>query len=166
MKYIAKIGARKYKLEFSDNNGTVSLEDKPVPVDLVSLGSDHIYSLIIDHACYQLHIEPGADGYHMILGHKKLLVEVEDERHRLIRRLIKSPEKAAGQMEVKAPMPGLIVRLNVEEGQEVKPGDSLLIIEAMKMENEIRSKTAGVIKKLYKAEKDSVDKDSPLLLIE
>jgi pyruvate carboxylase subunit B len=166
MKYTATVGARKYELEIGDADRAVSLDDKPITMDLVSLGTDHLYSLIINHACYQLHLEPGPDGYNATLGQRKFLVEVEDERHRLIRGLIKTPEKAAGQLEVKAPMPGLIVRLNVEEGQKVKAGDSLLIIEAMKMENEIRSKKSGVVKKLFKAEKDSVDKDSPLLLIE
>ena len=63
-------------------------------------------------------------------------------------------------------MPGLIVKFNVEEGQAVKVGDSLVIIEAMKMENEIRSKTAGTVKKVLKAARDSVDKDALLLVIE
>ena len=68
--------------------------------------------------------------------------------------------------EIKAPMPGLILEINVKEGQDVKEGDPLLILEAMKMENVITSPREGVVKSLHVKQGETVDKDSLLIAFE
>jgi propionyl-CoA carboxylase alpha chain len=67
---------------------------------------------------------------------------------------------------IKCPMPGLIVSIDIEEGQSVEYGDKLCIVEAMKMENIIRSETSGVIKKIHCKEGDSLATDEVMIEFE
>ncbi|HBT39893.1 MAG: Biotin/lipoyl attachment domain-containing protein [Thermotoga sp. 50_1627] len=75
------------------------------------------------------------------------------------------PTPKAGGLEVKAPMSGLIVRVNVSEGQQVKRGQTLLVLEAMKMENDIISEHDGTVLKVLVKEGDSVETEQTLLVI-
>ena len=69
-------------------------------------------------------------------------------------------------VEIKAPMPGMILKINKNTGDEIKKGDSVLILEAMKMENDLKSPASGKIKKLYVNEGSLVEKGDKLFLIE
>ncbi len=73
---------------------------------------------------------------------------------------------ASGVIAIKAPMPGKVVRVVVGEGEKVRKNQTLAIVEAMKMENEIKAAVEGVIKKIYVAEGDLVDSEKPLLELE
>jgi biotin carboxyl carrier protein len=75
-------------------------------------------------------------------------------------------DAASHKMEVKAPMPGMIIKLKTGEGDIVKQGDAVLILEAMKMENEVRSPFNGVLKKVFVKEGMAVEKGAKLFLIE
>ncbi|TFG91749.1 MAG: biotin/lipoyl-binding protein [Candidatus Atribacteria bacterium] len=77
----------------------------------------------------------------------------------------KAPAAAVAGEEVAAPMPGKILQLKVAEGGSVKEGDTLLILEAMKMENEIVANTSGIVKKINVAANDMVDTGDVLLVI-
>jgi len=79
--------------------------------------------------------------------------------------LAKAPTAAVAGEEVAAPMPGKILQLKVAEGGSVKEGDTLLILEAMKMENEIVANTSGIVKKVNVAANDMVDTGDVLLVI-
>ena len=167
MNYVAQIKGKKYKLSMDEfRNDEISVNGRSKKAELRRLDSKNLHSLTVDKRSYRVYIEPVPDGYYVWLKHRKYFVELHDERALLIRGLINRGEGPKGQGEVKAPMPGLIVKFNVAEGQAVKVGDSLVIIEAMKMENEIRSKTAGIVKKVLKAARDSVEKNALLLVIE
>jgi len=65
--------------------------------------------------------------------------------------------------EIRAPMPGLIVKVKVNEGESVRPGTNLLVLEAMKMENEIRSVQYGVVEKIHVKQGMAVEKNQPLV---
>ena len=80
--------------------------------------------------------------------------------------LQKSQSKLKHHSDVKAPMPGLILKLKKKVGEEVKLGEPILILEAMKMENELRSPASGILKKIFYKEGQSVEKDSIILTIE
>ncbi|MDD5014252.1 MAG: biotin/lipoyl-binding protein [Atribacterota bacterium] len=77
----------------------------------------------------------------------------------------KTPSAAVAGEEVAAPMPGKVLQLKVSEGDSVKDGDTLLILEAMKMENEIITNTSGSIKKINVAVNDMVDTGDILMVI-
>ncbi|NIR48678.1 biotin/lipoyl-binding protein [candidate division KSB1 bacterium] len=167
-KLFAKLPDREIEFEIqrSDTKPIVRSGDQNQEVELRPLGGANHFLLLVDNRPYELFIEPGEEGYRVQLKDRRYAVEIEDERSRAIRKLIKADSKSHGQVEVKSPMPGLIMQITAHEGQKVYRGDSLAIIEAMKMENEIRSATDGVVKKVFKKEKESVEKDTILMVIE
>lgn len=92
-------------------------------------------------------------------------VEIDDERSRIIKTFRPAGAQKGGKTRVKAPMPGMVVRLEVKEGQEVKAGQGLVVLEAMKMENEIRSQAEGIVDTIAVKPGAAVEKDALLLTI-
>ncbi|HUR91469.1 MAG TPA: biotin/lipoyl-containing protein [Gemmatimonadaceae bacterium] len=93
-------------------------------------------------------------------------VEALDERTRAIRELAVDAEKSSGPAPLVAPMPGLVIRVNVKVGDVVEAGQPLVSIEAMKMENELRSKSAGTVKAVAAVPGTAVEKGSVLVELE
>jgi len=90
-------------------------------------------------------------------------VAVADQFDQLLKQLGMDNLTAVKVQQIKAPMPGLVLSILVSEGQEVKKGDSLFILEAMKMENMIKSPTDGTIKKIAIKQGDKVEKNEVLI---
>lgn len=90
-------------------------------------------------------------------------VAVEDQFDQLLKQLGMDNLAVAKIQQIKAPMPGLVLTILVSEGDEVKKGDSLLVLEAMKMENMIKSPTNGIIKKITIKQGDKVEKNEVLI---
>lgn len=80
-------------------------------------------------------------------------------------KLMSNKSNSSGAGKIKAPMPGLILKIHKSIGEEVEPGEALIILEAMKMENEIRADKSGNIEEIYVSEGDSVDKNQVLITI-
>jgi biotin carboxyl carrier protein len=90
---------------------------------------------------------------------------VDDQRSMLIKSLMKAHAHDVRTVVVKAPMPGLIVRIEVEPGQNIAAGQGLIVLEAMKMENELRSLQEGTVQEIFVKEGRAVEKDERLLVI-
>ncbi len=99
-----------------------------------------VYSVLIGGRSYEVKLEPAVDGYYAGVNGRRYAVRVRDPR-RLARR--RGGFGAAGRQKVTSPMPGKVVRMLVAEGNEVEAGQGLVVVEAMKMQNEIRSPKAG-----------------------
>lgn len=99
------------------------------------------------------------DGYTYVIN-------ALDERTRAIRDLTAKSAAASGPAPLKAPMPGLIVRTNVKVGDEVQAGQGLVVMEAMKMENELRSTSSGVVKSVLVEPGTAVEKGATLVELE
>ena len=99
------------------------------------------------------------DGY-------RFEVEALDERSRAIRDLAAASSAPKGPAPLIAPMPGMIVRINVNEGDVVKPGQGLVVMEAMKMENELRATAGGAVRRVLVAPGTAVEKGALLLEME
>ncbi len=140
---------------YIQNNGTEQ------PVDLIRLGQSR-YSLIIDGHSHEIGVDPSFDGYTIFNGSRSGQYLVEDYE-------IAKIKKAAGiddsvkQLNVAAPMPGLIVKINCSEGDEVAQNQPIVVMEAMKMENDIKSPLNGTIKSIAVGEGDSVNKGQVLI---
>ena len=93
-------------------------------------------------------------------------VEALDERTRAIRELSAATAKPTGPAPLVAPMPGMIVRVNVREGEQVPGGQGLVVMEAMKMENELRAATAATVKRVLVGPGTAVEKGALLLEME
>ncbi|PWS28104.1 acetyl-CoA carboxylase biotin carboxyl carrier protein subunit [Pedobacter yonginense] len=90
-------------------------------------------------------------------------VKVEDQFDQLLKQLGLDNLATAKVLDVKAPMPGLVLKVIVEEGTEIKKGDNLLILEAMKMENILKSPSDGIVKKISVNQGDKVEKNQVLI---
>jgi len=167
MRYFTTINGKEYLAQLELQSGTARwlLNGKPVSAEMESIDEDY-YLLKIDGHIYKLFLKKDTGEYEVYVDGDKFTFSLEDEKERFMKEWIKDDNQAKTIRKIQAPMPGLIIELPVNEGQEIKKGDTLAIIEAMKMENEIKAAADGTIKDVLVKEKESVDKNAVLLTIE
>jgi len=168
MRYLAQINDHTFKVELTDRPDRldVTINDRPVDADWKWLNRDRDMSLVMDGRSYTIIIEPENGRLLIYYGGERFECLVQDERLAELRRLAGDTEKSASKAQIKAPMPGLILRILVEPGQEVKKGDRLLIIEAMKMENELKAPRAGMVKAIECKAQEAVEQGKVLVVLE
>jgi pyruvate carboxylase subunit B len=162
MKYVVTIGARVLEVELAPEG--VRVDGQPVVAELQAVPDGPVRSLLLDGASHRLvarAVEPGR--WELQLRGWRLAAEVVDERTLKIREMTGASAAAAGPKPVRAPMPGLVVRVEVAEGEVVKPGQGLVIVEAMKMENELRAQIAGRVGAVHVQAGEVVEKDQVLI---
>ena len=146
MKYFVTIGGKEIVVEVQGERLTVD-GTAYASAHLTALPGTPIRHLVLDGASSALVVEPVGRGLWAVGYHgERHELEVVDERTRHIRSLTGAGPRTAGPMVLKAPMPGLVVRVAVTEGERVEAGAALVVLEAMKMENELRATAAGVVK--------------------
>ena len=162
MKYIATVDGQEYRVVLGEDGITV--EGEPVEVDLKSIDGGFHYSLLAGAASHEVFVERCEDVCFVTLGGQRYRVQVDDERTRRVgeRRAIADEE---GEADVSSPMPGVVVAVLVEVGQEVRTGEGLCILEAMKMENEIRAPRTGVVEEVRVTPGQRVSQDDVLVRI-
>lgn len=133
-------------------------EVEGTPVRMVTIG-DAVHRVVVRRGSARGDYTLWVDGYRFDL-------EALDERTSAIRELSKLSGKAAGPAPLIAPMPGLIVRINVKAGDKVGQGQGLVVMEAMKMENELRAPTAGTVKSVMVTTGTAVEKGTVLIEME
>ena len=134
---------RVIELERSATGRRVTLDGRPVAVDAVEISSNTL-SLLLDGQCFEVSVTPSADGkLKLQTGAQEFTAEVIDPRAWSGRR--HSQVEAEGRQQILAPMPGKVVRLLVKAGDHVEAGQGLLVVEAMKMQNEMKAPRAGTI---------------------
>jgi biotin carboxyl carrier protein len=122
-----------------------------------------VYSVLIEGRSFQARVESGVDGLVVHLGGRRFLAELQDPR-RWSR--TSGALRREGREHVRAPMPGKVVRLLAAEGQQVQAGQGLLVIEAMKMQNEIKAPRAGRVVSLSVGEGATVTAGQALAVLE
>jgi pyruvate carboxylase subunit B len=144
------------------------VDGEPHVADLESVGEGPVRSLLLDGASHRIVARRGAerDRWDVQVGGRRLAATIVDERTRAIREMIGTAGPAAGPKPVRAPMPGLVVRVEVAVGDVVEPGQGLVIVEAMKMENELRAETGGRVAAVRVAAGEAVAKDQVLIEFE
>jgi len=163
MKYAATVKGQTFTIEIISEK-TVRVEDRTHRVDLQSIDAAFLHSLLIDNNSYEVLIEEQGEEYRVLLLGELYTVQVEDElRHQMARRRVQAGP--SGRMTVKAPMPGLVVAVLVTEGQEVSTGDVLVILESMKMENEVRAPCDGRVNRVRVGPSDTVEKGQSLVVL-
>ena len=101
----------------------------------------------------------------MTLRGEQFHVQVEDERTRRLHAGRQGPALPQGDLAVRAPIPGMVVKVLVQDGDEIIEDQPLIILEAMKMENEIRAVRSGVVRKVEVSAGQSVEQDAVLIVI-
>ena len=164
MKYFVTIGAR--VLEVTVDGDQVTVDGVPHAAHLEAVPGTPEQRVVIDGVASTLAIDGFADASWRVVDHGAVHdVGIEDERAKHIRSLVGSNGAAATGGVLKAPMPGLVVRIDVAVGATVAVGDALVVLEAMKMENELKATIAGVVSGIRVAVGAAVEKGAPLLEI-
>ena len=122
------------------------------------------YSLLVDGQSYEANINELADGLDITIEGDSYNVGVVDERRRSLSR--QAAVAASGTQVIAAQMPGKVVAILVEPGQAVEVGQWLLVLEAMKMENELKSPIAGHVKEITVAVGNTVESGQRLAVVE
>ncbi len=157
----ALIGNRAFDIVIEDD--IILLNDKPADVQFHAI-SDTSYVLILDGESYDIFVETTSSGHYLLTTKgQPHTIQVKDERDLLLEKYGLSDADQQIEKEVRAPMPGLVLDIMVEEGQVANAGDSLLVLEAMKMENEIRAATGGTVSRIHVKPGDAVSKNDLLI---
>jgi biotin carboxyl carrier protein len=166
MKYIATIDDKQYQIEINDED-RITIDGQPVELDFKTMAEGQpIYSLILDGKSYEAMIELTDEGWQVMLRGQLYQIDIEDERQRRLRMASGGASTQSGELKLKAPMPGLIIDVPVEEGQDITKGDNLIILESMKMQNEIKSPREGKVARISVKAGDSVNQNQVLLILE
>lgn len=164
MKYTAIINDKTYEIEVGANN-TVSINGTVHKVDFRSIDGVAQYSLLLDNASWEALVDRNGDEYHILIAGERNIVLVQDERTRKMAKAEGKQAQSASEAVIKAPMPGLVRGVNVQVGDAVAARQGLVILEAMKMENELRSPRAGVIKEVRVKAGDTVGQGQVLVVV-
>jgi len=168
LKLFVNISDKRYEVEIptDENIGRISVDGHKLNVDYNKISGDKTVSLIIDGRIFTAEYNPLEDICQVQIEGYNYNALVTDERRDAINRLIGTKKVSNEALQkIKAPMPGLIVKLNVSEGDTVKQGQGVIVIEAMKMENDIPSPIDGVVSELYVDDGKIVEKGELLLII-
>ncbi len=169
MQYIANSGGQEYTIDVMGSEGSLfrlSVDGVTWEVDCVRI-SDRCYSLLLDGTSYEVDIIKGVSPFAVGIKGEVHEVEVLTERERRLKTVArKGAADVEGRQVIAAPMPSKVVRLLVGVGDQVGSGDGVIVVEAMKMENELRASGAGTIREIRVNEGEAVGGGHPLVIIE
>lgn len=166
MKYFVRLNGEEHEVVL-DGDG-VHLDGEDVAARVDDVDGTPVRMVTIGDEVHRVVVRRGATRgvYTLWLDGHRFEVEALDERARAIRELSGSAAGPAGPAPLKAPMPGLIVRINVQAGDTVQAGQGLVVMEAMKMENELRATAAGKVKAVIVTPGTAVEKGALLIELE
>lgn len=164
MRYITTIDERQFTVEIIDEKH-VSVDGKVYEIDFESVAGQPVYSLIVNGRSHESYIYPGDDNWQVLLRGRLYPAVVEDEREKRLRAAAGGNVAETGEFHLRAPMPGLVVTIPVTEGEEVKKGQVILILESMKMQNELKSPRDGTIGRIRVRSGESVEQKQTLLSV-
>ncbi|MGH7679233.1 MAG: biotin/lipoyl-containing protein [Gemmatimonadaceae bacterium] len=163
MRYFVRVGPSEHEVVIDGESITIDgrrvrahLEDLTgTPQQILSIG-DEVHRVLARRGDRR-------GQYDLSIGGHRFAIEALDDRARAIRELSGVAAAQAGPAHLVAPMPGLIVRVNVQEGDRVRQGQGLVVMEAMKMENELKASAAGIVRRVVVGAGSAVEKGTVLL---
>lgn len=164
MRYTAIVDDRPFDIELGPK-GQVIVDGRPYSVDIRCIDGSSLYSLLIGGRSYEVFIEEREGEYRVLLEGELHAARVEDEWTRRLAKVEVKPWVPSGEVAIRAPMPGLVLAVPVKVGQEVQADQSVVILEAMKMENELRALTGGTVQSVRVAPGDIVEQNKILVTI-
>lgn len=162
MKYLATISGQTFEIEINDE-GQILADNKLLAVDFQSVADQPVYSLLLDGESFEANVSSTEEHIEVLLRGHLFVVTVEDERQRRLRESTAGKPVQEGEYSLTAPMPGLVVAVPVEEGQAVEQGQNLVILESMKMQNELKAPRAGTVGRIRVGTGDNVEQNQILL---
>jgi len=165
MKYIVALAGREFEVEVDGDQVTIG--GKRHAASLSSAPGTPVRQLLLDGRAESLGVDGSGNGrWGVTRGGERWELEVLDERTRHIRSLTGGGSQGRGPAALKAPMPGLVVRVQVEAGATVAVGSGVVVLEAMKMENELRAASAATVRTVRVKPGEAVEKGQVLVEFE
>ncbi|MEA2574106.1 MAG: hypothetical protein QOH93_1404 [Chloroflexia bacterium] len=177
-RYYIEINERELGFELSQSGGVThlrqiqdaqdasdaSVDFEPVQANIET--GEGLYSILVDGKSYQLYVEKRGEHFRVVIWRHRYDVKVHTEREWRLMKVAPKQAAQGGTKVISAPMPGLVKAVLVEPGAEVKTGARLVVLEAMKMENEITAPRDGKITQVHVQPATVVEADSPLVTLE
>jgi biotin carboxyl carrier protein len=165
MIYEVTLGEKTYRVELTraGEQWKCRLDGRELPVDIV-LGQNGVLSFLLGGKSYEVKQEIVGAETNIVVGHERFSASVRDPRS--FRSRSRAGIAEQGVIKIKAPMPGKVVRVLAGVGTQVELGQSVIVIEAMKMQNELKAPKNGVVKKINVAEGAAVDAGQALAEVE
>ncbi len=171
MKYVTSVGplddpvaARKFIIDLN-REGEVVVDGKSRTLDLQEIDNAGLYSLLIDGHSFEALVEEGDGEYRVLINGTQYQVQVVDERAQRLAEAAGALTPASGEINLKSPMPGLVVSIPIKEGDTVKKGQVVLVLESMKMENELKASRDGTITVIKVQTRQAVEQGQVLIVI-
>ncbi len=166
MEYVAITDRGELSIEVIEGGRKVVIDGQVHEVDIKDIGSQSLFSLLVDGGSYEVLVEEQSDGFRVLLGGRLHSVRVESQDRYRLSKLVRPPVRPKGPMAIGAPIPGMVVAVPVDAGQAVSAGDVLLVLESMKMENELRAPQDGVVRAVNASPGELVSAGQVLVVVE
>jgi biotin carboxyl carrier protein len=164
MKYVATSGEREILIEILDEHH-ITMDGVDYEIDFETISEQTVYSLLANNNSYEALVYESEEGWQVLLHGSQYVLLVEDERERRLRASLGGGPPENVDYHLRAPMPGLIVTVPVSEGQTVEKGDVLVVLESMKMQNQLKSPRPGEVSRVQVKPGDSVEQRDTLLSV-
>jgi biotin carboxyl carrier protein len=167
MAFIARLGEQTHTVDIDEVGKSVykvSIDGNEFLIDGKKTGRTN-YSLIVDNRSFEIEVDHTEDEYQVLVDGRNYHVSLVDERRVRVGGT-QSGIEFQGRQKVSVPMPGKVIAVLVAEGDAVEKGQGLVIVEAMKMENEVRSPINGEVKEIKVTPGETVEGGAVLLIVE
>lgn len=166
MKYYVMVGGKEYAVDVDTTGDAMrlTLDGANYRVDVSAVQHGEQYSVLVDERSFAVSVDGDGRKLALVLDGYSYAVGVEDDRERASRALSNLHGSGGGVIE--SVMPGIVRKVEVQVGDTVKRGDRLLVLEAMKMENEILADADGVVAKVHVAAGQTVEGGAPLVSLD
>lgn len=161
MKYVAIVNERRFEIEILAD-GKITVDGKPHDIDFLDIGEER-FSVIKDYRSAELVVEEVPTGLQVLMEGRIYEAQVLDERALLMANRKGGIKAKTG--DIIAPMPGLVVEVTVKVGDHVSEGQTLVILESMKMQNELKALREGIVTSILVNNAQTVDKGATLIVI-
>ena len=166
MKYFVDLNGERHEVDLDGDQ--VTLGDETVSAHVEDIDGTPVRLVTIGREVHRVVARKGATrgSYTLWVDGYRFEGEALDERARAIRDITAASSKSTGPAPVNAPMPGMVIRVNVAVGDTVQAGQGVIVMEAMKMENELRASAPGVVKSIHAEVGRAVEKGATLVELE
>ncbi len=165
MKYVTTIDGHEYLVDIIDDH-RVSVDGVIHRVDFTPVGDQQVYSLVVNGKSVDANVYFNDDKWQVLFQGQLYLANVEDEREKRLRAALGGRVAEHEDFHLKAPMPGMVISIPVNEGQMILKGEVLAVLESMKMQNELRSPRDGRVTRVRIKPGERVEQKETILSVE
>ncbi|MBM3265393.1 MAG: hypothetical protein FJY97_18490 [candidate division Zixibacteria bacterium] len=166
MRYLASMETGSYTVGLEERDETlhVEIDGNPLSIDLIAVDGNGLYSLLVGNRSHTAVLLDTTERFRVEIDGVAFDMDIEQEDLARLWQSVKRKAHAGGE-QIKAPMPGRVIAVEATVGDVVTPGKGVIVIEAMKMENELRAHAGGVVKEVRVKVGDPVNKNDVLMML-